>query len=75
MEAELEACLKTGSYPASFVQTIVEDVSSVLASRHENDSTDLAAVMDTDSLPLSVLHLTVARACKVLYITGSVWLL
>lgn len=55
MEAALENALKIGSFPTSFVQSIMEDVSAVVAGTGEAIA----------QLAVSVFHLTTIKICKV----------
>lgn len=68
MEAVLENALKIGSYPTSFVETVMDDVTGALTGggdRCEEDATRLSVFGEKDSLPESILHLTVSKMCKV----------
>ena len=68
MEAVLENVLKIGSYPTSFIETVMEDVTVALTGggdRCEEDATRLSVFGEKDSLPESILHLTVSKMCKV----------
>ena len=67
MEAVMENALKSGTYPESFVHTVVEDLMVALTGSghtYKEDVTALVGVLP-ESLPESVLHLMVAKLCKV----------
>ena len=55
-EAELESAFKCGSYPSSFVQHVVGDVSKAVTGVEETSA---------ESLALFVFQLTVTKICKV----------
>ena len=61
MEAVQENTLKSGIYPTSFVHVVVKDLKTALVGCSE----EATAVGIKDSLSESVLHLTVAKLCKV----------